>query len=121
MSTIVAMPLRVKPPPAEIGEIISPGCAALTVTTPANGARTIVLSSCTCATATPSRATSIADSLLASRARQVSTSVRAVSSADWLTSLRAAMSCCRASSRSAFASCVRDSATCARACSSCAR
>ena len=35
MSTIVPMPVRVKPPPAESGETISPGCAALAVTTPA--------------------------------------------------------------------------------------
>ena len=31
---MVPMPVRVKPPPAEIGEIISPGCAALATTTP---------------------------------------------------------------------------------------
>ena len=35
MSTMVPMPVRVKPPPAEIGEIISPGCADLAMTTPA--------------------------------------------------------------------------------------
>ena len=35
MSTMVPMPVRVKPPPADMGEIISPGCAALTVTIPA--------------------------------------------------------------------------------------
>ena len=45
MSTIVPMPVRVKPPPAEIGEIISPGCADLATTTPLNGARMTVLSS----------------------------------------------------------------------------
>ena len=28
MSTIVQMPVRVKPPPADTGEIISPGCAS---------------------------------------------------------------------------------------------
>ena len=44
MSTIVPMPVRVKPPPADSGETISPGCAALAITTPANGARTTVLS-----------------------------------------------------------------------------
>ena len=44
MSTIVPMPVRVKPPPAEIGDTISPSCAALTVTMPANGARTTVSS-----------------------------------------------------------------------------
>ena len=46
MSTIVQMPVRVKPPPADIGEIISPGWAFLEVTMPANGARMTVSSSC---------------------------------------------------------------------------
>ena len=41
MSTSVQMPVRVKLPPADMGEIISPGCAFLTVITPAKGARTI--------------------------------------------------------------------------------
>jgi len=36
---MVPMPVRVKLPPADIGEIISPGCAFLATTTPANGAR----------------------------------------------------------------------------------
>ena len=40
MSTIVQMPVRVKPPPAETGEIISPGCASFEMATPLNGART---------------------------------------------------------------------------------
>ena len=40
MSTMVQMPVRVKPPPAETGEIISPGCASLEMATPSNGART---------------------------------------------------------------------------------
>ena len=40
MSTIVQMPVRVKPPPADTGEIISPGCASLEIATPSNGART---------------------------------------------------------------------------------
>jgi hypothetical protein len=62
------MPVRVKPPPAEIGEIISPGCTALATTTPLNGARTTVLSSCTWATPTDSCATLICSSVLASRA-----------------------------------------------------
>ena len=45
---MVQMPVRVKPPPAEIGEIISPGWAFLEVTMPANGARMIVSSICCC-------------------------------------------------------------------------
>jgi len=42
MSTIVPMPVRVKPPPADTGEIISPGCASFETTMPLNGARTTV-------------------------------------------------------------------------------
>jgi len=42
MSTIVQMPVRVKPPPAEIGETISPGCASFEIATPLKGARTTV-------------------------------------------------------------------------------
>jgi hypothetical protein len=44
MSTIVPIPVRVNPPPAEIGEIISPGCADFVTTTPLNGARITVFS-----------------------------------------------------------------------------
>ena len=54
MSTMVPMPVRVKPPPAEIGEIISPGWADFATTIPLNGARITVLATCTSATATPS-------------------------------------------------------------------
>jgi hypothetical protein len=39
MSTMVQMPVRVKPPPAETGDTISPGCASLEIATPLNGAR----------------------------------------------------------------------------------
>ena len=42
MSTIVPMPERVKPPPADTGEIISPGCASFEIATPSNGARTVM-------------------------------------------------------------------------------
>ncbi len=42
MSTIVPTPVRVKPPPADSGDTISPTWAAFSVTTPANGARTTV-------------------------------------------------------------------------------
>ena len=44
MSTIVPMPVRVKPPPADTGEIISPGCASFEIATPLNGARTTMSS-----------------------------------------------------------------------------
>ena len=46
-----------KPPPAAAGATISPGCAALSVTTPAKGARTMVSFSLVSATATIARAT----------------------------------------------------------------
>ena len=45
MSTIVPMPVRVNPPPAETGEIISPGCASFEMTIPLNGARTTMSAS----------------------------------------------------------------------------
>ncbi len=63
MSTMVQMPVRVKPPPAETGDTISPGCASLEIATPLNGARMTVLSRlvrsssvCRSATRTCSRA-----------------------------------------------------------------
>ena len=42
MSTMVPTPVRVKPPPADSGETISPTWAALAMMTPANGALTVV-------------------------------------------------------------------------------
>ena len=56
MSTIVQMPVRVKPPPADIGEIISPGCALRSTTTPPNGARIWCLSSTAAVRCASSRA-----------------------------------------------------------------
>ena len=50
---MVAMPVRVKPPPADIGETVSPGCASLEITTPENGARIARSSSPCSASATP--------------------------------------------------------------------
>ena len=48
MSTMVQMPVRVKPPPADTGETISPGCASLEIATPLKGARMTVLSRFVC-------------------------------------------------------------------------
>ena len=45
MSTSVPMPVRMNPPPAEMGEIISPGWAFLETTMPAKGARMVRSSS----------------------------------------------------------------------------
>ena len=42
MSTMVPTPVRVKPPPADKGDTISPTCAAFAITMPENGARTVV-------------------------------------------------------------------------------
>ena len=58
MSTIVHTPVRVKPPPAESGEIISPGCALRSTTTPPNGARIACLSSTAVLRCASSRAVS---------------------------------------------------------------
>ena len=81
MSTIVPMPVRVKPPPAETGDTISPGCASFEITTPANGARMIVLSRfvrssaiCRSATCTCSRAARMRASSESTAARAASTS-----------------------------------------------
>ena len=52
MSTMVQMPVRVKPPPADTGETISPGCASFEIATPVNGARMTVLSRSVCCSAT---------------------------------------------------------------------
>ena len=76
MSTMVQMPVRVKPP-EDMGEIISPGCAFLEVTMPANGARMIVSSSCCCQMATVRSATVTPVSCWASRARRASAAASA--------------------------------------------
>ncbi len=85
---MVPMPVRVKPPPAEIGEIISPGCADLAMTTPLNGARITVLSSWTWATDCDCCATLTCSSVAARRARSMSRWASAASSACGAMSLR---------------------------------
>ena len=52
MSTMVLMPVRVKPPPAETGDTISPGCASFDSATPLNGARITMSSIAVCCNAT---------------------------------------------------------------------
>ena len=42
ISTIEQIPVLVKPPPADTGDTISPGCAALKTTTPPKGARIFI-------------------------------------------------------------------------------
>ena len=58
MSTMVLMPVRVKPPPADTGDTISPGWASLLSATPRNGARITVSSIAVCCSATCRSATS---------------------------------------------------------------
>ena len=89
MSTMVPIPVRVKPPPAEMGEIISPGCAFLATTTPVKGARITVSSSCCCQTATCRAATPTSSRWRSSRAASESAAARARSSSASL-----AISCC---------------------------
>ena len=107
MSTTVQMPVRVKPPPADSGETISPGCASLVVITPANGARTMVLSTPISAMCRLSAATSALRRVVSSSARSASRSATAWSYCALDTS------CCptRRDSREALAS-----ASCRRAC-----
>ena len=122
MSTRVPMPVRMLPPPPEIGEIISPGCAALVTMTPLNGARMIVLSAPREAMASWSCDTRTARRSEASRAARESRSAMAASSADAAISCRAASSRCRLSVRSARVSWACDSANwdCAAATCDCA-
>jgi hypothetical protein len=79
MSTIVPRPVRVNPPPAEIGDTISPSCAAFTVTTPANGARTTVSSRLRSASLSRASATSTARAATAKPVRAASNVALAVS------------------------------------------
>ena len=74
MSTIVPMPVRVKPPPADTGEIISPGCASFEIATPSNGARTAMSARSVCRRLTRLSATSICCCATAMRALSDSTS-----------------------------------------------
>ena len=77
MSTIVLIPVRVKPPPAETGETISPGCASLLIATPLNGARMTVSSSAVCCSATWLDATLICSRVDSRRASSELTSASA--------------------------------------------
>ena len=103
MSTTVAMPVRVKPPPAEIGDTISPGCASLETTTPANGARTTRSSRSCARTRSVLRATASWPAAASCCAASDATSARAASSAASLImppacsfSLRASVRCASA-------------------------
>ena len=70
---MVQMPVRVKPPPAETGEIISPGCASLETAMPLNGARITVSSMSVRRRATCCSATLTSVRAACSRARRAST------------------------------------------------
>ena len=77
MSTIVAMPVRVKPPPADTGETISPRCASLETTMPPKGARTVQLSRSCCATFTRASAAPTCSRASTIRAFKLSTAILA--------------------------------------------
>ncbi len=77
MSTMVAMPVRVKPPPADTGDTISPRCASFETTMPPKGARTVQLSRSCCATLTRASAAATCSRARTSRARRLSTAMRA--------------------------------------------
>ena len=79
MSTMVQMPVRVKPPPAETGETISPGCASFDSATPLNGARMTVSSIAVCCIAIWLSATLTCSCAEAMRATSESTSAFALS------------------------------------------
>ncbi len=79
MSTMVQIPVRVKPPPAETGEIISPGCASFDTAMPLNGARMTVSAMSVCRKATCCSATLTSWRAAWRRARSASTCAVAVS------------------------------------------
>ena len=119
MSTMVQMPVRVKLPPADTGEIISPGCAALATTTPLNGARMErSFSSCFC-TASAACATAMSLTVRDRRACRPCTVRRVRSASAWLVSRRAARSLARRASSRACSSCTSISRAPALAAASC--
>ncbi len=95
MSTSVPMPVRVKPPPAEFGEIISPGWASLVVITPEKGARMTVSSTSWRRAATSRAATSTCWRPSARRAANESASASAASTSFWLLAPPPNSRCCR--------------------------
>ena len=109
MSTSVAMPVRVKPPPAEMGDTISPRCASFETTTPANGARTMQLSRSCFAIAILASDAPTCSRARVTRALKLSTVVRTVSSCCSAMSPRLKRSSLRLSSRSALARLTRRS------------
>ena len=119
MSTIVHTPVRVKPPPAESGEIISPGCALRSTTTPPNGARIACLSSTAALRCASSRAVSRCEcdcrSCAVSTPTRASDRVRSASLAKFFCDrLRVRVRMRVASSRSAVIMAVAASAASAR-------
>ena len=119
MSTMVQMPVRVKPPPAEIGEIISPGCAALAMTTPLNGARISKSFTKPRCTARLRAVTSTSRSARARRARNASSASSLRSRSAALANCRSAKSSMRCKSSSAWRMLTRISFSAASAAPSC--
>ena len=79
MSTRVLTPVRVKPPPADTGEIISPSSASFEMATPSNGARMTMSSSWVRNTSISRSATTTCSRDRAMRAASESTSAVSVS------------------------------------------
>ena len=104
MSTMVQMPVRVKPPPADTGDTISPGWASFEIATPENGARITMSSSAVRCSATCCSATRICSRSAAMRAVSDSTSAFAVSISAAVTSPSEASRCRRACTRRASSS-----------------
>ena len=71
-------------PPADMGEIISPGCAFLDVTMPAKGARITVSSNCCCHDATCRSTTVISDCCSSNFAFIASAAASAWSKSAWV-------------------------------------
>jgi hypothetical protein len=121
MSTIVQMPVRVKPPPAETGDTISPGCASFEIATPENGARITMSSMAVCCRATCCSATAICSRSEATRATRAFTSAFALSISAAVTRPSFARRSRRACTRRASSRRTSASGTARRAASSCAR
>ena len=120
MSTSVQMPVRVKPPPAELGDTISPGCASFETATPLNGARTTVLSRFARSTSIWRSVTRTCSRPASIRATSESTAARAVSRSAAVFRRSAARRCARSSASCASTSRTSLSRTLRRAASACA-
>ncbi len=107
------MPVRVNPPPAEIGETISPRCASFETTMPSKGERTVQLSTSCWATPMRASAARVCSLVRAIFERKLSAVVRAASRAWTLLTPAARSDSARFHSRSALPSWTSRSASAA--------